>query len=109
MNQLVEDMQRLRDESRDLKQELLVREKKDFSLTSSTTIPDPITNEKQMSIIVAASVAEACSGSMSDVSGFNEPEKQSKPTSALNYGGDVFKKITVSVFSICEINKWSRL
>jgi hypothetical protein len=110
LNRFVEDLQRLRDESRDLKQELSVRQKKDLLIASSTTIANPITNEKQMSIIVAASAAEACSGSPADVSGLNA-SKQSKPTkvSALNYVGDIFKKITVSVFSICEINKWSRL
>ena len=114
--QLTEDIQRLRDESRDLKQELAVRQKKEL-INTNYTCSVINNNEKEMSVIVAASAAEACSGSTADISGLNndhnhqnsqQPPSKSR-VSALNYVGDVLRKITVSLFGICQINKWSRL
>ena len=106
--ELAETVQRLRDESRDLKQELSARQAK-------------VQNDKQffidqqMSIIVAASVAEASSGAAAILTDQTTPPppqpplKSSTRVSALNYVGDVLRKITVSVIGICDKNKWSRI
>ncbi len=116
--ELAETVQRLRDEGRDLKQELACRQKKDFGTLneSSAAMMMMMQYDTSTSNIVASAAASSSAASSSsttnDILLTENQQVPLKPTSrvsALNYVGDVLRKITVSVIGLCEINKWSRL
>ena len=123
-DELAETVQRLRDESRDLRQELAVRQRKDYSFTVNSpsnlaTIPaiaspnehfkqqqteHAVPNNSSKTIdtqtVVSSSVETSFVSNENNVSLNHQPQQVSfKSTTrnmALNYVGDVLRKITVS-------------
>jgi hypothetical protein len=99
-DELAETVQRLRDESRDLRQELAVRQKKEYSFISS-----PISSNEQQqtvpnhnnSIKILNDSQTAAASSETNNQQQQTPQlslKSSTRNMALNYVGDVLRKIT---------------
>lgn len=98
-DELAETVQRLRDESRDLRQELAVRQKKEYNFISS-----PISsNEQQQTVpnhnnsIKTFNDSQTAAASSETNNQQQTPQlslKSSTRNTALNYVGDVLRKIT---------------
>jgi hypothetical protein len=89
-DEMAETVQRLKDEARDLQQELVVRQRKENAFSHCPTDMICKTDSQQTPTVSHNS----CNNNTT------------KNLSALNYVSGVLKKVTVSMFGICV--KWSK-
>jgi hypothetical protein len=109
-DELAETVQRLKDEARDLRQEIAVRQRKDttnqqhFMTIDNGDTKFVETNPTPMVIGQTPPISTQPQSQFTHM--HSQPSNKTTNVNALNYVGDVLKKVTVSLFGICD--KWSR-
>jgi hypothetical protein len=111
-DELAETVQRLKDEARDLQQELAVRQRKDTIHSNFPTDNDPKFTEINLTSTIGAQTTPVIVTNQPAIQPPYPPTyMQTQPTTkttninALHCVSDVLKKVTVSLFGICD--KWS--